>query len=66
MTQVLADRKILAILIVTATTTVIAGVLHLIMVPMSISHEADEGVLFLVGGIQVFWAVHVMKRWGRV
>jgi hypothetical protein len=52
---------------VAAGTTVIAGLLHLTMVPGSISHNLGEGILFLVGGIlQVFWAFPVIKRWGRI
>ncbi len=52
---------------VTSGVTVIAGIMHLQMVPTSISHEMGEGVLFLVGGaLQVFWAVPVIKQWGRV
>lgn len=67
MTQVLADRKILAVSILAAATTVIAGILHLLMAQSSIFREGGEGVLFLVGGmLQVFWAVPVIKQWGRV
>lgn len=61
------DKKIMLLCIAAAATTVIAGVLHLTMVPRSISHNPGEGVLFLVGGaLQVFWAVPVVKRWGRI
>ncbi|MGI0102547.1 MAG: hypothetical protein ACREA7_08140 [Nitrosotalea sp.] len=61
------DRKMLLLSFVTAGVTVIAGIMHLQMVPMSISHDIGEGVLFLVGGaLQVFWAVPVIKQWGRV
>lgn len=63
----LKDRQILAISFVAAATTVIAGILHLMMAPMSLSHEFEEGILFLVGGaLQVFWAVPVIKQWGRI
>ena len=52
---------------VTAGTTVIAGILHLNMVSQSLSHDVGQGILFLVGGLlQVFWAVPVIKRWGRI
>jgi hypothetical protein len=52
---------------VTAGTTVIAGILHLTMISQSISENLGQGILFLVGGIlQVFWAVPVIKRWGRI
>lgn len=65
--SVLADRKIFWISIAAAATTVIAGVTHLMMVQMSLSHDLGEGILFLVGGmLQVFWAVPVVKRWGWV
>jgi hypothetical protein len=61
------DKKILAFSIVTAATTVIAGIIHLQMAPGSISHNLGEGILFLVGGVlQVFWAVPVIKGWGRI
>ena len=50
-----------------AATTVIAGILHIMMAPRSISLNMGEGVLFLVGGIlQIFWAVPVIRQWGRI
>ena len=61
------DRKIMLLCLAAAATTVIAGTIHLTMVPRSLSHNPGEGVLFLVGGaLQVFWAVPVVKRWGRI
>src|SRR5574338_1515632 len=61
------DNKILIFSFVTAATTVIAGIYHLQMAPGSLSHNLGEGILFLVGGmLQVFWAVPVIKRWGKV
>src|SRR5574340_58866 len=61
------DKKILMFSFVTAATTVIAGILHLQMAPGSLSHDLGQGVLFLVGGIlQIFWAVPVIKRWGKI
>jgi len=61
------DRRMMLLCLAAAATTVIAGILHLIMVPRSISHNPGEGVLFLVGGaLQIFWAVPVMRQWGRV
>lgn len=61
------DKKILILSFVTAATTVIAGILHLQMVPESISENMGQGILFLVGGmLQIFWAVPVIKRWGRI
>ena len=61
------DRKILIFSLVTAAATVIAGIMHLQMVPGNISRNTGEGILFLVGGlVQIFWAVPVVKRWGKV
>jgi len=64
---ILKDRKIFIFSLIVASTTVIAGILHLQMAPGSLSHNLGEGILFLVGGIvQVFWAIPVVKRWGRI
>ena len=61
------SKKIMLLSFVAAGTTIIAGILHLTMVPRSISHNPLEGILFLVGGIlQIFWAVPVIKRWDRI
>ncbi|MGI0066580.1 MAG: hypothetical protein ACREAT_07485, partial [Nitrosotalea sp.] len=61
------DKKILILSFAATAVTVIAGILHLKMAPGSLSHNLGEGILFLVGGaLQVFWAVPVIKRWGRV
>jgi hypothetical protein len=61
------DRKIMLFSFVVAATTVIAGMLHLQMAPGSLSRDLGQGLLFLVGGtLQVFWAVPVIKRWGRI
>jgi hypothetical protein len=61
------DKKIIALSIAAATTTVIAGIMHIMMAPMSLSNDIGRGILFLVGGIlQVFWAVPVVRQWGRV
>jgi hypothetical protein len=61
------DKKILLFSFVVAATTVIAGILHLQMAPRSLSENLGQGILFLVGGtVQVFWAVPVIKRWGRI
>jgi hypothetical protein len=60
------DKKMLLLSFVTAGETVIAGIMHLQMAPMAISDEIGEGILFLVGGaLQIFWAVPVIKQWGR-
>lgn len=67
MNQIWSDKKIFTVSVAAATVTIIAGILHLLMVQRSLSHNPLEGILFLVGGTaQVFWALPVMKRWGRV
>lgn len=49
-----------------ASTTSVAGVLHLAIVPSVIGISAIIGVFFLViGTTQVFWAIPIVKRWGK-
>lgn len=61
------DKKILILSIVVAATTVIAGILHIQMAPRALSQNLGEGVFFFIGGlVQIFWAVPVMKKWGRI
>ena len=61
------DKSMFLLSFVTAGVTVVAGIMHLQMVPMSISHSIRDGILFLVGGaLQVFWVVPVIKQWGRM
>jgi len=61
------NKKIITLSIAAAVTTVIAGILHIMMAPMSLSNDIGRGILFLVGGIlQVFWAFPVVRQWGRV
>ncbi len=63
---ILSDKKMFILSIVAAATTVIAGILHLQMVPRTLSESLAEGIFFLIGGLlQIFWAVPVIKRWGR-
>jgi hypothetical protein len=50
-----------------AATTVIAGILHLIMTPNILNFSPNGAILFSVGGAaQIFWAIPMMRRWGRV
>ncbi|MCH9657997.1 hypothetical protein K0U27_04765 [archaeon] len=46
-----------------ATTTTIAGIIHIVLgIP---SNNLERQILFVVGGIaQVFWAVPMIRRWG--
>ena len=61
------DKKIILLSIAAAVATVIAGILHIMMAPRSLSEDLGEGILFLIGGIlQVFWAVPVIRQWGRI
>ncbi|MDR3783234.1 MAG: hypothetical protein P4K92_08055 [Candidatus Nitrosotalea sp.] len=62
-----SDKKMLILSIVAAAATVIAGIMHLQMVPRTLSENLGQAILYLVGGLlQIFWAVPVIKRWGRV
>lgn len=50
---------------VAASTTAIAGILHLMLGPNSLGFNPNQGILFIVGGIaQVFWIIPVVRRWG--
>ena len=47
--------------------TAIAGILHLILFSNGLGRGiSDVGIFFLISGlIQLFWAVPMVKRWGR-
>lgn len=61
------DKKIILLSYAAAAATVIAGILHILMAPRSMSNEQGQGMLFLVGGIlQVFWALPVIKGWNKI
>jgi hypothetical protein len=50
-----------------AATTTIAGTLHLIFASNVIRFNINNGIFFIVAGIaQIFWAVPMVKRWGRI
>ena len=50
-----------------ATTTAIAGILHLIVASNVIQFSINNGIFFIVAGIaQIFWALPMVKRWGRL
>ncbi|MGI8832305.1 MAG: hypothetical protein ACR2IS_06690 [Nitrososphaeraceae archaeon] len=50
-----------------AATTGIAGILHLIFASNVIGFNILNGTFFIVAGIaQLFWALPMIKRWGRV
>lgn len=61
------ERKFAVLYYAAAGATVISGILHLTMGPNFINFNPNGAVLFIVGGIaQIFWALPMVKRWGRV
>ncbi len=61
------DKKIIILCFITAGLTVIAGIFHLTMGPSQFSRNIGQGILFIIGGLlQIFWAVPVVMRWGRI
>ena len=49
-----------------AVATVVAGIVHLIMAPGFLRFNMAGAILFFVGGAtQVFWAVPMIRKWGR-
>lgn len=66
--NIIFKNKITFVLICCAmASTIIAGVLHILMAPRSIEREFLEGVFFLISGIvQVFWLLPILKEWHRV
>ncbi len=52
---------------VAAAATAIAGILHLVLAPNMLNFNPNGAILFFVGGAaQVFWALPMVRRWGRV
>ena len=57
--------KINILYYVAAATTVIAGILHLVLVPNVLGFNLNTGIFFIVAGIaQLFWVVPLIRRWG--
>jgi hypothetical protein len=54
--------------IAAATTTAIAGILHLVLAYNGISRGLSPfSIFFIVAGIaQLFWVLPMIKRWGRM
>jgi hypothetical protein len=49
-----------------SAATLIAGILHLSLVPNIIDRNVNTGILFLVGGLaQIFWVLPTVRQWGR-
>lgn len=52
---------------VAAAATAIAGILHLVLAPNMLNFNPNGAILFFVGGAaQVFWALPMVRRWGKV
>jgi hypothetical protein len=69
MTEVVKSNrtKILSLACAAAVTTVIAGIIHVLMATHTESGEQAQGILFLVGGaLQIFWALPVVKGWNKI
>jgi hypothetical protein len=50
-----------------AACTGIAGILHLMFVPLSIPAGVQYTAFFLISGLaQLFWVLPMVKRWGRI
>ena len=51
-----------------AASTLIAGVLHLAIVPMYFTQlSIDTTIFFTVSGLaQIFWVIPVIKRWSKL
>ena len=50
-----------------AVCTGIAGILHLMFVPGSITAGIQYTALFLISGLaQLFWVLPMVRRWGRI
>lgn len=50
-----------------AATTAIAGIFHLTLAPNMINFNPSGAILFFIGGAaQLFWAVPLTRRWGKV
>ncbi len=67
----LYNNRLLSIKILTygaCACTLIAGILHLTIVPQAIKLGSTNGaIFFLVAGIaQLFWIIPILKRWGKV
>jgi uncharacterized membrane protein YuzA (DUF378 family) len=50
-----------------AASTLIAGILHLAIVPMFFAQMSiDTTIFFIVSGLaQIFWVIPVVKRWNK-
>jgi hypothetical protein len=59
--------KIKALYYVTAATTAIAGILHLIQASNILGFNLNFGIFFIVAGLaQLFWVLPIIRKWGRL
>jgi len=50
-----------------AACTGIAGILHLMLVPSSITAGIQYTTFFVISGLaQLFWVLPMVKKWGRI
>ncbi len=67
MTSFSKNKLKIALITVAITSTTIAGILHILMVPRSMENEVLEGIFFLISGIlQIFWILPILKDWNRI
>jgi hypothetical protein len=67
--QTLANRvSLLLLFYVASASTVIAGVLHLAVIPMFFKlMPFDVTIFFLISGAaQVFWVIPILRRWSNL
>ena len=59
--------KIFSLAFVAAATTVISGLIHVLMGTFSEPGEEGQALFFLIGGVlQIFWALPVIKGWDKL
>ncbi len=57
----------LVVVLCSAATTAIAGILHLTLAPNMLNFSPSGAILFFVGGAaQLFWVIPMIRRWGRL
>lgn len=59
------NRTIKALVYGAAASTLIAGVLHLALVPMFFNQMTPDVIIFFIGSglAQLFWIIPTVKRW---
>lgn len=59
------NRTIKALVYGAAASTLIAGVLHLALVPMFFNQMTPDVIIFFIGSglAQLFWIIPTIKRW---